>query len=338
MITKETHGTTKDGLKAEIYTIHSGVYSASISTYGGTLIAFNGPDREGKIGNILLSYGSLAEYEENRTYFGFTIGRYANRIANGSFTLDGETYQLDTNDGGKHTLHSGFNAFNRRMFSASIEESSLVLTLRSEDGDMGFPGNVALRVTFSLSEDGALGIEYLATCDRRTPLNLTNHAYFNLAGTGDILSHSLYLDCDRYLAVDEELIPTGEVLNVEGTPFDFIREKPIGRDITQAGGYDHCMVRSGKSDLSTPVAVAVDPLSGRKLETYTTMEALQFYSGNFLTGIDLSPEGRPYTVHSGFCLETQHYPDSVNHSAFPSSIYDEDHPFYHTTVYKLGVC
>jgi len=337
MITKELFGTTSDGKSVDLYTLHSGQYSASVSSYGGALVAFNGPDRNGDIANVLLSYGKLEEYEDANTYFGFTIGRFANRIAGGRFSLDGKTYRLEQNDGGKHTLHSGSSGFNSHLFAATIDESSLVLTLNSPDGEGGFPGNVAARIIFSLSSDGALRIDYLATSDRRTPLNLTNHAYFNLAGSGSILSHRLQLSCDRYLEVDEELIPTGTVLKSEGTAFDFTDPKPIGEDLEAAGGYDHCMIRSGQADLTKPVATVEDPSSGRRLETFTTLEALQFYSGNFLDGTDHSPQGVPYTKHSGFCLETQHYPDSVNHPGFPSPWYDEEHPFSHTTIYRLSV-
>ncbi len=337
MITKEVFGKTKDGKSVELYTLHSGVYSAAVSTYGGALVAFNGPDRNGTVSNILLSYGTLAEYEESNTYFGFTVGRFANRIAGGQFTIDGTDYTLDKNDGGKHTLHSGFNGFNIKVFSATIDESSLVLTLNSPDGDSGFPGNVAVRVIFSLSSEGELKIDYLATSDRKTPLNLTNHAYFNLTGSGDILGHTLNLDCDRYLDVDDELIPTGKVLKCAGTPFDFTSPKKIGEEISAAGGYDHCMIRSGEDDSSKPVATVTDPVSGRKLETFTTLEALQFYSGNFLDGTAISPEGKGYEKHTGFCLETQHYPDSVNHPEFPSPFYDENRPFSHTTIYKLSL-
>ncbi len=337
MITKELFGKTKDGKSVELYTLHSGPYSASVSTYGGALVAFNGPDRDGKIANILLSYGNLEGYETSNTYFGFTVGRFANRIAGGKFTLEGKEYQLDKNDGGLNTLHSGFNGFNSRIFAATIDESSLVLTLNSPDGESGFPGNVALRVVFSLSSQGELRIDYLATCDRKTPLNLTNHAYFNLAGSGDILSHELTLDCDRYLEVDTDLIPTGNVLKCKGTPFDFSSPKAIGKEIETAGGYDHCMIVEGESDLTSPIAVVTDPASGRKMETYTTLEAVQFYSGNFLDGTALSPAGEGYEKHAGFCLETQHYPDSVNHTEFPSPFYDADNPFSHTTIYKLSV-
>ncbi len=337
MITKEVFGTTRDGRSVELYTLHSGQYSASVSTYGGALTAFNGPDRNGKIDNVLLSYGKLSEYEHANTYFGFTVGRFANRIAHGRFSLDGKNYQLEQNDGGKHTLHSGSSGFSSHLFSATIDESSLVLTLNSPDGEGGFPGNVAVRVIFSLSSDGALRIDYLATSDRRTPLNLTNHAYFNLAGSGSILDHRLTLSCDRYLEVDKELIPTGTVLSCKGTAFDFMSPKEIGRDLEAAGGYDHCMIRAGAADLSQPVAMVEDPVSKRRLETFTTLEALQFYSGNFLDGTDLSAQGVPYTKHSGFCLETQHYPDSVNHPEFPSPWCDEEHPFAHTTIYRLSV-
>lgn len=340
MITKTLHGITKDGKEASLYTLHAGSFSATISTYGGTLIALNAPDKNGEIANVVLSYGSLGEYEENTTYFGAIIGRVANRIGDAKFSLDGTLYSLDKNDNKMNTLHGGFKGFNTRLFEAKEDETSdsptLHLSLESIDGDMGFGGKMDLAVTYSLSQTGDLTISYSAKVDKRTPINLTNHAYFNLRGKKDILDHKLFLNCDRYLPVNEKLIPTGDIAQVENTPFDFTTHKPIIRDIAACGGFDHCMIAKEGNNLSTPIAVVKEPKSGRVMNVYTTMEAVQFYSGNFLDGTDKSPEGNPYEKHSGFCLETQHYPDAVNHPHFPSIIYDENKAFIHTTIYSLS--
>ncbi|MDC7244484.1 MAG: galactose mutarotase [Sphaerochaetaceae bacterium] len=338
MITKKIHGTTPEGNTVYLYTISNQDYSVSVSTYGGALVSFSGKDAFGNMGNVLLSYGTLSEYVNSSTYLGYTIGRVANRISNGTFQLDGKTYTLQTNDHDKHTLHSGVHGFSSRIFDSEILENRLVLSLKSEDGDQGFPGEVDLSVTFSLEDDGALRIRYVGRCSERTPLNITNHAFFNLSCEKDILSHILRLDCDRYVETDGEKIPTGRVLEVRKTPFDFTLPKRIGSGLKDVGGYDHCMIRKGKTDLSKPLAVVCDPISRRKLEVFTTLEAVQFFTGNSLDGAGVSPDGIPYRKYHGFCLETQHYPDSVNNPHFPSTIYDADHPFDHTTIYKLGLC
>ncbi|NCB01380.1 MAG: galactose mutarotase [Spirochaetia bacterium] len=341
MITKEFHGTTKRGEKAYLYTLTAGSYLATISTYGGTLTALSAPDKNGKVENVVLSYGSLREYEESTTYFGAIIGRVANRIGNAHFILDGVEYSLDKNNGTYHTLHGGFDGFDNRVFEAEIIdeaiEPSLRLSLQSREGDMGFPGTMDVKVTYTLSPKGSLTITYKADVDNKTPINLTNHAYFNLRGKKDILDHLLTLNCDRYLPVNDQLIPTGVVAPVEHTPFDFTQEKPIIKDIALSGGYDHCMVAKEGSNLTTPIAIVVEPKSGRVMKVYTTLEAVQFYSGNFLNGTDKNPEGEGYEKHSGFCLETQHYPDAVNHPHFPSIIYDKERAFEHTTIYSLSV-
>jgi aldose 1-epimerase len=340
MITKAIHGETKRGETAYLYTLSVGQFSATISTFGGTVVAINVPDRAGTIDNVVLSYGSLKEYEENSTYFGAIVGRYANRIRNAQFSLDGKTYTLDKNNGGKHTLHSGFDGFNHRIFRATEEDDqknpTLHLTLNSIDNDMGFPGQVELHVDYTLSDTGDFIIKYRATCDKKTPLNLTNHSYFNLRCSDTILDHELYLDCDRYLLVDEDLTPTGVVASVASTPYDFTTMKKIAKDIDELGGYDTCMIAKEGNDLSTPLAIVKEHESGRVMKVYTTLEAVQFYTGNFLNGSDVAKDGTPYEKHYGFCLETQHYPDAVNHENFPSSIYDVDKEFVHTTIYSFS--
>jgi aldose 1-epimerase len=249
-------------------------------------------------------------------------------------------YTLDKNDHNRQTLHGGFNGFNKRIFDAKVDDKAknptLHLSLESKEDDMGFPGKMNLIVTYSLSALGDLTISYIAKVNKRTPINLTNHAYFNLRGKKDILDHELFLNCDRYLPVNEHLIPTGDISLVAGTPFDFTTAKLIIRDIAASGGYDHCMIAKEGSTLSIPIAVVKEPMSGRVMRVYTTMEAVQFYSGNFLDGTIKTPSNGYYEKHSGFCLETQHYPDAVNHSHFPSTIYDENNAFIHTTIYSLS--
>ncbi|MDC7246582.1 MAG: galactose mutarotase [Sphaerochaetaceae bacterium] len=339
MITKTLHGQTKKGETAYLYTLKAGAYSAVISTFGGTLVEMNVPDKNGNVANVVLSYGTLAEYEDNSTYFGAIVGRYANRIRNAEFTLDGITYHLDKN-AGEHTLHSGFDGFNHRIFEAEEKGDDkcpvLHLTLNSPENDMGFPAGVDLSVDYSLDDEGNLTIQYHGKCSGKTPLNLTNHAYFNLKGSDSVLDHELYLNCDRYLLVDDELVPTGVIASVKSTPLDFTSPKKIGAEIEKAGGYDHCMIAAEDNTLSTALAVVNESESGRRMKVYTTLESVQFYSGNFLDGSDVDKEGTPYEKHYGFCLETQHYPDAVNHDNFPSSLYDREKDFDHTTIYSFS--
>lgn len=341
MIHKTPHGTTKNGEKAFLYTLEAGPYTATISTYGGTIVSLIAPDRDGKPGDVVLGYRTLGEYEQSATYFGALIGRFANRIAQGMFTLDGKTYLIPTNDGGVNALHGGTVGFDKRLWSALTSEvdgaPGLHLSLHSPDGEMGFPGNMRVYVDYLLRPAGELVINYAGTVDHRCPVNLTNHAYFNLAAKGDILAHRLRLACDRYLPVNRYLIPTGEIAYVGETPFDFTEAKPIGRDIGQVGGYDHCMVLDGKGEQLKECAYAEEPGSGRTLTVLTTMEAVQFYSGNFLGGGDIGKDGKPYRKHGGFCLETQHYPDAMNHPNFPTCILEPGESFRHTTVYRFGV-
>ncbi len=341
MITKDFYETTEKGEKADKYTLTAGLYSAVITTYGGILIALHVPDKTGNIDNVILSLENLSQYEESSPYFGAIIGRVANRIGNAHFSLDGVEYLLDKNNGKAHTLHGGFNGFDRQIFKAKIDESAknptIHLFLESKDGDGGFPGSVMLEVIYSLSSEGSLSISYKAHVDKRTPLNLTNHAYFNLKGKEDILDHLLTLNCDRYLPVDEGLIPTGVIAPVANTAFDFTTSKEIRQDIDKIGGYDHCMIVKESGDITTPIAVVKEITSGRVMRVYTTLEAVQFYSGNFLDGSIKSPKGFMYEKYAGFCLETQHYPDAVNHPNFPSTIYDENNGFEHTTIYSFSV-
>lgn len=343
MITKQSFGkTAKTREQVDVYTLEVGLYKVSISTYGGAITSFLVPDKEGNVANVVLGYASLAEYEQSTTYFGFLIGRFANRIKAGQFSIGGEDYQVPCNDNGINALHGGVEGLHSKVWSASTttseSEATLHLSCFSKDGEMGFPGNLSVNVDYTLSVEGKLKIDYRATTDKTTPVNLTNHAYFNLAGDGkDIRNHLLQLDCDAYIPVDATLIPTGEVLPVINTPFDFTQEKRIGEDLEAAGGYDHCMVLSDRSEHLRRCAYVYEPTTGRTMAVSTTLPGVQFYTGNFLNGSDMSKNNVPYNKHAGFCLETQHFPDAPNHANFPNCILKPTETYKHTTVFEFNV-
>ncbi|HHU89050.1 MAG TPA: galactose mutarotase [Spirochaetales bacterium] len=337
MIKKEYYGiTSQTNEVVDKYTLEMGEYSLSVITWGGTITSLIVPDKKGKKGEVTLGYATLKEYEANIPYFGTLVGRYANRIKEGKFSIDGVKYQVPLNDNGLNALHGGSVGFNSKVWSAESEEdeekATLKLHLFSADGEMGFPGNLNVNVTYVLYKTGTLEIDYKATSDKTTPVNLTNHTYFNLAGKGTILDHTLQLECDGYLPVDDNLIVTGEILGVEGTPFDFREAKAIGRDIEVAGGYDHCFVLTDKDGGLKEFAYVKEPVSGRTMRLYTTMPGVQLYSGNFLNGNDVGRDGKPYHKHSGFCLETQHLPDAVNFPHFPNSLLKPGETYNHKTV------
>jgi len=314
------------------------------------------PDRAGRFENVALGFSTLADYVENSThpaeggsgstYFGATIGRYANRIANGKFTLDGRAYHLPKNNA-PNTLHGGPDAFNTRVWDATTEKGqgfvALKLAYTDPDGHNGFPGTVETEVTYQLTDDNELRIDYRATTDEPTVINLTNHTYFNLAGegSGDIYDQQLKINADAYTPTDETLIPTGEISPVAGTPFDFRAMKPIGRDIRDdneqlvlAHGYDHNFVLDGSG--TRLVSVAEDPKSGRVLLTYTDQPGVQFYTGNFLVGDLVGTGGDTYRQSDGFTLETQHFPDSPNQPDFPSTVLKPGEEFTSTTIYGFS--
>jgi aldose 1-epimerase len=318
--------------------------SASIITYGGRVTELHVPDRNGKPQNVVLGFDNLHQYTGPNPYFGALIGRVGNRIAGGTFDLDGHTYHLPKNDGGEKTLHGGKTGWDRRVWKATpmkgADHVGLQLDYVSPDGEEGFPGTVTARVVYSMNERNELRIDYTATTDKATPINLTNHSYFNLrgAGNGDILKHELQLFASHYTPVDAKLIPTGEVATVEETPMDFRSPHAIGSRIEQVkGGYDHNFVldRPGSAELSQAARV-VDPESGRTMEVHTTQPGIQFYTGNFLNG-SITGVGGKYGRHGAFCLETQHFPDSVHHANFPSTILRPGEHYQQTTVYAFGV-
>jgi len=350
-ISSKPFGQTSDGETATLYTLTNAKgMKVEITNYGGIVTSIIVPDREGKLADVALGYDNLADYIKASPYFGALIGRYGNRIAKGKFTLGGKEYTLAVNNG-PNALHGGLKGFDKVIWQADPvpangKEVGLKLTYTSKDMEEGYPGTLHATVWYSLTSDNELKIRYEAKTDKPTPVNLTNHSYFNLkgAGSGDILDHVVMLNADRFLPVDETLIPTGELRPVKGTPFDFTQPKPIGQDIKAddeqvkfGNGWDHCWVLNRKKPGElTLVARVSEPTSGRVMEMYTTEPAVQFYSGNFLDGSNVGKGGKPYNFRNGFCLEAEHYPDSPNKPKFPSAILKPGETYKQMTVYKFS--
>ena len=349
MVERTHFGTLPDGEEVERFRLQNtaGV-EASIITYGATLISLAAPDRNGLVEDIVLGHDSLAGYLEANPYFGSVVGRYANRIAGGTFTLDAETYTLARNNGPNH-LHGGVKGFDKVNWRVEqiIEDTNQVgvsLNYVSADEEEGYPGTLEARVTYLLTEDNRLVVDYEATTDKATPVNLTQHAYFNLAGGGSVENHRLTLAASHYTPVDSTLIPTGEIRPVEGTAFDFRGGKRIGEQIDHddlqlryGGGYDHNFVLDRVSGDLMLAATVLEPESGRILEVHTTKPGIQFYTGNFLDGSIAGKNGVRYGRRSGFCLETQYYPDSPNQPNFPSSILRPGEVYQTQTVFAFRV-
>ncbi len=319
--------------------------SVSIMDYGATIVRIVTPDGNGKPGDIVLGFDHFAPYMAKPPYFGATIGRYANRIAKGKFTLNKTAYQLPINDvSGPNSLHGGTTGFDKRLWKTEPVDSDVPavrLTRLSPDGEEGYPGNLFVSVTFSLNDKNELRIDYTATTDKTTVINLTNHTYFNLSGGGTILDDLLTLHADAYTPVDSTLIPTGEIKDVSGTPFDFRTQTPIGMHLKEVGGkpvgYDHNFVLNKGWFSQWAVAAEVkDAKSGRTLTCATDQPGLQFYTGNFLDGTIRGKNGQTYWQYDGFTLETQHYPDSPNHDGFPSTVLQPGETFTSSTVYTFG--
>jgi aldose 1-epimerase len=338
-ITKRHFGTT-DGQDVNLYTLtNEHGLEASITNYGGALVSLQAPDRSGEFADVALGFETLEEYVSNPRYFGGLIGRHANRIGLGKFSLNGTQYQLTQNNGANH-LHGGARGFDKRVWKAREESSeqrvALHLEYLSVDGEEGYPGNVTANVTYTLLPDNELEINYEATTDRETIVNMTSHAYFNLAGAGDILGHQLKLHADAFTPVTKELIPTGEIRPVEKTPMDFRRAKAIGADLSEAGGYDHNFVLSDYDGSLRPAARLYEPQSGRVLEILTTEPGIQFYSGNFLDGSLTGKGGVVYDQYTGLCLEPQHFPDAPNHPNFPSTVLRPGETYKHVSKYRFS--
>jgi aldose 1-epimerase len=347
-VTRAPFDTTSGGQPVELFTLtNTGGIEVRAITYGGIIVSLRTPDRDGRLGDIVLGYDSLDGYLRASPYFGAIIGRYGNRIARARFTLDGRTHQLAANDGANH-LHGGVRGFDKVLWAGEPVETDstvgVVFTYTSPDGEEGYPGTLSAQVTYTLTDDGRLVFDYLATTDDATPVNLTQHSYFNLAGTGDILGHELLIAAGRYTPVDSTLIPTGELASVEGTPFDFRVPAAIGarigadhQQLRNGIGYDHNFVLDREGPSLLHAARVVEPMSGRTLDVWTTEPGLQFYSGNFLDGSITGKTGRVYAHRTGFCLETQHFPDSPNQPAFPSTILRPGEEYRSRTVFAFGV-
>jgi aldose 1-epimerase len=346
-IRSEPFGETAEGTPIERYTLtNANGLQAEIMTYGGTLLALRVPDRAGALGDIVLGFDTLAPYLADHPFFGALVGRFCNRIAGAQFTLNGTTYSLARNDGVNH-LHGGPHGFHRAIWQASERRSeegpSLALHYLSRDGEEGYPGNLSVDVVYTLTDQNALRIDYSATTDRDTVLNLTHHAYFNLAG-GDILGHELELDGTRFLPIDETLIPIGELRPVQDTPMDFTTPTPIGarinaddEQVRRGQGYDHTWVLDKPAGALGHAARVYAPDSGRVLDVTTTSPGVQFYSGNMLDGSLAGKGGTIYTRNSGLCLETQHFPDSPNQPQFPSTVLRPGETYSQTTIFEFSV-
>ncbi|MDZ7374308.1 MAG: galactose mutarotase [candidate division KSB1 bacterium] len=349
-VTRGIFGKMPDGRAVEFFDlVNPNGLKARIITYGAIVVSLEVPDREGKLGDIVLGYDKLEKYLADSPYFGAIVGRYGNRIAKGRFVLDGVEYQLATNDGPNH-LHGGLKGFDKVVWEGSpLQEEDAVgvqLTYLSPDGEEGYPGNLRATVVYRLTSQNELRIDYEATTDKPTIVNLTHHSYFNLAGqgSGDILGHVLQINADCFTPVDPGLIPTGELRSVEGTPFDFRQPIAIGERIDWddeqlrfGRGYDHNFVLNSSGGTLALAATVYEPTSGRVMEVWTTEPGLQFYSGNFLDGHHVGKGGKVYGHRSGFCLETQHFPDSPNKPHFPSVVLRPGEKYHQTTIYRFSV-
>ncbi len=342
--TRMDFGKTPDGAPVELYVLTNGKLTAKVMTYGAILTELHVPDRNGKLADVVLGFDSLDRYLAGHPHFGATTGRVANRIAKGRFTLDGTEYKLAINNG-PNSLHGGLKGFDKKIWKAEDVSgpagAAVKLSYFSPDGEEGFPGNLAVSVTYTVTPDNELKIDYTATTDKATPINLTNHSYFNLAGpaSGPILDHELMLAADQYTAADDTLIPTGEIKPVSGTPLDFTKPTPIGARFDQLSGdprgYDHNYVLRGEGKSPALGARVYEPGSGRVLEMYTTEPGVQLYTANFLDG-SIKGKGAVYNRYQGFCLEAQHYPDSIHHDNFPSTVLRPGEKYTQTTIYKFS--
>lgn len=340
-VQKSPFGTLPDGTAVDLYTLtNANGLTAKITNYGTIITELHAPDRRGKTGDIVLGFDNLQQYLKGHPYFGCTVGRFANRIARGQFTLEAKTYKLAVNNGPNH-LHGGLKGFDKVVWKAVPQAGAAVnFTYTSPDGEEGFPGKLDVTVVMTFTDANELRIDYTATTDKPTPVNLTNHSYFNLAGKGDILSHELTLVADAFTPTDADLIPTGEIKPVKGTAMDFTSPMAIGSRIgsigNQESGYDHNFVlNSGGKSLALAARV-YEPTSGRVLEVQTTQPGIQLYTANYLDGSLTGKGGVVYARQHAFCLETQHFPDSVNQSKFPSTILRPGQTYRQTTVHKFA--
>lgn len=347
-VSRHSFGTLPDGRGVRLFALtnRQGA-TVSITNFGGTITSIKAPDRNGVFDDIVRGLGGLNAYLAGHPFFGSTIGRYANRIAGGVFDLDGETHRLARNNGPNH-LHGGATGFDQMLWNAEVHHSrgQLRLNHTSADGDGGYPGRLEVTVTFSLTDADELRIDYRAVTDKPTHVNLTNHSYFNLAGSssGSILDHEVTIDADHFTPTDAQMIPTGELRSVAGTPMDFRRPTTIGsriddddRQLLAAGGYDQTWVLNPTRTIDRPAARVVEPDSGRVLEVLTTEPGVQFYTANFLDGSHRGPTGRPHGRRCAYCLETQHFPNTPNRPEFPSTVLRPGEVYHSTTIYRFSV-
>ncbi len=348
-VTTAFYGKTKDGVAVNVHTLknHSGM-EVRVIDYGATIVSVRVPDQQGLCGDVVLGFDNLADYETKSPYFGCAVGRYGNRIAKGTFTLNGTTYSLATNNG-PNALHGGLKGFDKAVWHAQVMRTAagpaIEFTHVSKDGDQGYPGTLTMKMVYTLTDQNEIRLDYIATTDKDTVINLTNHSYFNLEGQGhgDILGHELVLNAGNFTPVDATLIPTGELRPVKGTPFDFTKSTAIGARIAEAdeqltfgGGYDHNWVLDREGEGLSLAARVTAPASGRVMEVFTTEPGVQFYCGNFLDGTLTGKDGKVYQRRYGLCLETQHYPDSPNHPNFPPVTLKPGQTYRTTTVYKFS--
>jgi aldose 1-epimerase len=348
-IEKATYGQLPDGQTADLFTLRNAAgMTAKITNYGGILVALTAPDKDGKFEDVTLGLDSLSSYVKNNPFFGALVGRYGNRIAKGKFTLDGKPYNLFINNMGNH-LHGGKVGFDKVLWTATPvegDEPALKLAYTSKDMEEGYPGNLSVTVTYTLQKDNALKIDYQATTDKPTVVNLTNHTYFNLTGDvkRDILDHVVTINADQFIPVDETLIPTGKLQPVAGTPFDFTKPTVVGARINDStdtqikygGGYDHAWVLNGEAGSLKKAATVYEPTSGRVMDVSTMEPAVQFYTGNFLNGKVVGREGFAYKKRFALCLETEHYPDSPNQPSFPTTTLKPGETYKTTTIYQFS--
>ena len=352
ILVNSVFGTTPEGeeIRNYVMTNKKGI-ALTVSNYGALLVSLKVPDRSGKCADVVLGLKTLEDYYENSCFLGATVGRHANRIGGAKFTINGKTYEIEKNDNEINNLHSGSNGYQNRVWKVTEtkvdnESASVTMTLRSPDLDQGYPGNVDISLTYTLKEDGSVMIGYFAVPDQDTIINLTNHSYFNLAGhdSGDVLNQVVWIDSDYVTETDDKSIPNGNLVKVAGTPMDFTTPKTIGRDIAQdyymlndAGGYDHNYALKNPGGIHK-VAYMFDPVSGRKMEVYTDLPGMQFYTGNYV-GVNnvTGKSGKVYVKRAGACFETQYFPDAVNHENFVSPVIRKGNAYTSTTIYKFSV-
>ena len=342
-VEKAAYGKMPDGRPVDIFTLtNANGMRVKLTNYGAITVSVEAPDRAGKLADVTLGYDTLDGWFTSKSYFGATVGRYANRIAKGKFSLDGQTYTLATNNG-ENALHGGLKGFDKVLWNAETVQLpnavGVKFTYTSKDGEEGYPGNLSVTALYMLTNDNEFKVEFTATTDKATVVNLAHHSYWNLGGAaaGDILGHELLLEADQYTPVDAGLIPTGELKAVAGTPMDFTKPTAIGARIAQVeGGYDHNFVLRNQTGKVALAARVVDPKSGRIMEIFTDQPGIQFYSGNFLDGTVTGKGGVVYKKHQGFCLETQHYPDSPNRPNFPSVVLRPGETYKHVMIHKFS--